>query len=138
MIVEGSAVTRRALKWTIRTLAVLFALVAVIIAAAALVDANWFRAPLIRFIEARTGRDIRIDGPLKAHLLSLTPRLTGERVTIGNPPWLPPGPTAEIDTLSLSFELLPLFSRSFVISRLADTCNLTVRRQPRMCRGQQE
>ena len=39
-------------------LAVLFALVAVIIAAAALVDANYFRGPLIRFIQARTGRNI--------------------------------------------------------------------------------
>jgi uncharacterized protein involved in outer membrane biogenesis len=117
--VESTLVTRRALKWTIRTLAVLFALVAVIIAAAALVDANYFRGPLIRFIQARTGRNIRIDGPLKAHLLSLTPGLIGERVTIGNPHWMPPGPTAEIDKLSLSFELLPLFSRSFVISRLA-------------------
>lgn len=110
--------TSKALKWAIRTLAVLFAAVAVVIVAAALVDANHFRAPLIRFIAARTGRHIRIDGSLKAHLLSLTPRLVAERVAIGNPPWMPPGPTAEIGRLSLSFELLPLFSRSFVISRL--------------------
>jgi uncharacterized protein involved in outer membrane biogenesis len=117
--VKDSFVNRRALKWTIRVLAVSFAIVALVIAAAALVDVNYFRAPLIRFIEARTGRYIRIDGPLKAHLLSFTPSLVGEQVAIGNPPWTPPGPTAEIGRLSLSFELLPLFARSFVISRLA-------------------
>ena len=39
-------------------------------------------------------------------------------MAIGNPPWMPAGPTAEIGTLSLSFELLPLFRQSFVISRL--------------------
>jgi AsmA family protein len=89
-----------------------------VIAVVTLVDANYFRGPLTRFIAARTGRDIRIDGSLKAHLLSFTPRLVAERVAIGNPPWMPPGPTAEIGTLSLSFELLPLFSHSFVISRL--------------------
>ena len=115
---NGSSVSRKTLKWTLRTLGVLVATVAVVIAAAALVDANHFRAPLVRFIAARTGRQIRIDGSLKAHLLSLTPRLVAERVTIGNPPWMPAGTTAEIGRLSLSFELLPLFSRSFVISRL--------------------
>lgn len=98
-------------------LAVLFVGIAVLVAVS-MVDANKFRAPLARFIAARTGRYIRIDGSLKAHLLSLTPRLIAERVAIGNPPWMPPGPTAEIGTLSLSVELLPLFSRAFVIQRL--------------------
>src|ERR1700688_4444717 len=105
---DDSSVNRTALKWTIRAVAVLLAAMAVLVAAAALVDTNHFRAPLARFIAARTGRDIRIDGSLKAHLVSLTPRLIAERVAIGNPPWMLPGPTAEIGTLSLSFELLPL------------------------------
>jgi uncharacterized protein involved in outer membrane biogenesis len=113
-----SARSRNALKWTLWMLATVIAAALLLVAVAALVDANYFRAPLVRFIAARTGRDIRIDGALKAHLLSLTPRLTADRVTIGNPPWMPPGPTAEIDRLSLFVELLPLFSRSFNISRL--------------------
>src|ERR1700726_3147863 len=112
---KDSSANRTALKWTLGAVA---ALLAALVAVAALVDANHFRAPLARFISARTGRDIRIDGSLKAHLLSLTPRLIAERVAIGNPPWMPPGRTAEIGTLSLSFELLPLFARAFVISRL--------------------
>jgi uncharacterized protein involved in outer membrane biogenesis len=112
---KRASVYRTALKWTLGALA---ALLAVLVAVATLVDANHFRAPLARLITARTGRDIRIDGSLRAHLLSLTPRLIAQRVAIGNPPWMPPGPTAEIGTLSLCFELLPLFSRAFVISRL--------------------
>jgi uncharacterized protein involved in outer membrane biogenesis len=96
----------------------LFAIVAIIILVAALVDANRFRGPLARFITARTGRAFRIDGSLEAHLFSFTPRLVAKGVAIGNPPWMPPGPTAEVGKLSLSFELLPLFSHSFVISRL--------------------
>jgi AsmA family protein len=115
---EDSPVNRTALKWSIRAVAAVLAAIAALVAVAAFVDANHFRAPLARFIAARTGRDIRIDGSLKAHLLSLTPRLIAKRVAIGNPPWMPPGPTAEIGSLSLSFELLPFFSRAFVISRL--------------------
>src|SRR3984885_1497508 len=115
---DASLVNRNALRWAIWTLALLLAAVVVLIVTAGVVDANYFRAPLIRFIAARSGRDIRIDGSLKAHLLSFTPRLSADRVAIGNPPWMPPGPTAEIGRLSLSVELLPLFSRSFAISRL--------------------
>jgi AsmA family protein len=116
--VNRSWVNSRALKWSTRALIALFATIAVIILALALVDANRFRGPLARFITARTGRDFRIDGPLEAHLFSLTPRLVAQGVAIGNPPWMPPGPTAEVGKLSLSFEWLPLFSHSFVISRL--------------------
>ena len=101
----------------LRALAALCVVIAVFVAAVALVDANHFRAALIRFIEARTGREVRIES-LEAHLLSFTPRVIGERVAIGNPPWMPPGTTAQIGRLSLSFELLPLFSDSFVIHRL--------------------
>jgi len=116
--VDSTSVKHRTLKWAIGTLAVLFAAIAIVIVVITLIDANYLRGPLTRYIAARTGRYIRIDGSLKAHLLSFTPRLVAEHVAIGNPPWMPPGPTAEIGTLSLSFELLPLFSHSFVISRL--------------------
>jgi uncharacterized protein involved in outer membrane biogenesis len=115
---ENASVSRRALQWTLRTLAVLCAVIAMFIAAVALLDANHFRAPLARFIAKRTGREIRIDGSLKAHLLSFTPWVSAERVAVGNPPWMPPGLTAQLGRLSLSFELLPLFSDSFVIDRL--------------------
>src|ERR1035438_433313 len=116
---DGSLLTRQALKWTVRTLAVLIVVIAALAAAAALVDAKHFRAPLIRLIAARTGRQIRIEGSLEVHLLSSPPRVFPDRVTIGTPPWMPPGSTAEIGRLSLAFELLPLFADSYALPRLS-------------------
>ena len=115
---DSTSSKHRTLKWAIGALAALFAAIVIVILVITLIDANYLRGPLTRYIAARTGRYIRIDGNLKAHLLSFTPRLVAERVGIGNPPWMPAGPTAEIGSLSLSFELLPLFTHSFVISRL--------------------
>ena len=114
---DGSLISRGVRKWSVRTLAVVFLLIAVLAAAAVLVDANHFRGPLTRFVAARTSRQIRIDGSLEAHLLSRNPRLIAERVVIGNPPWMPPGTMAEIGRLSLAFDL-SLFARSFAIHRL--------------------
>src|SRR5450755_5104403 len=96
------------LKWVLRTLAVFFVVIAAFIGAVALVDANHFRGPLARYIAARSGREIRIDGSLTTHLLSFRPRVIAERVAVGNPQWMPRGPTAEVGRLSLTFELLPL------------------------------
>ena len=113
-----SLLTPRVLKWTLSTFAVLLVVIAGLISAITMLDANHFRGPLAHFIAARTGREIRIEGSLKAHLLSFTPRVIAEHVAIGNPPWMPPGTTAEVGRLSLSFELWPLFSHSFIIDRL--------------------
>src|ERR1700689_1716136 len=114
---ESSPFATPALRWLLRVLVGILVLIGLLVAALALVDANYFRGPLIRFVAAHTGRDIGIES-LHAHLLSFTPRLIGEGVTIGNPPWTAPGRTAEIHTLSLSFEWLPLLSDSFVIRKL--------------------
>lgn len=127
---ERSSVTRPALKWALRALAVLVGLGALLVAVAVLVDANHFRGPLERFISARTGRQILIEGDLKVHLLSLTPRVVAEHVAIGNPPWMPPGRTAEVGELLLSVELLRLLSGSFVIHSLeADAATLYLARE---------
>ncbi|MDB6087425.1 MAG: AsmA family protein [Gammaproteobacteria bacterium] len=114
---KGSSIVRWGLKYLAMTLATLLVAVALLVTTVTLMDANRFRGPLGRFVAARTGREIRIDGALQAHLFSLHPRLTSERVVIGNPPWTPPGRTAEIGRLSLVFEL-PLFGHSFAIQRL--------------------
>ncbi len=83
----------------------------------AAVDAGFFRGPLIRFIAARTGREIRVQGAMRAHLLSLDPRIVAEDVAIGNPPWTPPGTMAQSGRVSLTFHL-PGIGRSFGIDRL--------------------
>lgn len=107
----------RALPWVIGCLALVLALLVSILIAAALVDRGPLRAPFLHFVAARVGRPISVAGPLETHLLSLTPRLTAEKVSIGNPNWMPPGTMAEIGRLSLTLEL-PIFSRPWVIERL--------------------
>jgi uncharacterized protein involved in outer membrane biogenesis len=80
-------------------------------------DAGYFRGPLIHYLAARAGRSLSVDGALKIHALSFHPSATAERVSIGNPPWMPAGPTAEIGTLSFVL-VLPWFGRSLGFARL--------------------
>ena len=114
---NASPVSGRALKGLLGTLAAVLVLLALFVAALALLDANHLRGPLIRYLASHTGREFHIDGPLEAHLLSLHPGFIAEHVTIGNPPWSPPGNMAEIDKLTVVFDL-PSFSHELVIRRL--------------------
>jgi uncharacterized protein involved in outer membrane biogenesis len=63
------------------------------------------RGPLIRYLEGRTGRRVRIEGPLKVQLFTWHPMVKASRVTIGNPSWSPPGDFAEIDELTAVFDV---------------------------------
>src|ERR1700678_4378280 len=114
---NASPASRRALKGLLGTLAAVLVLLALFVAALALLDANHLRGPLIRYLASHTGREFHIDGPLEAHLLSLHPSFVAEHVTVGNPPWSPPGNMAEIDKLTVVFDL-PSFSHELVIRRL--------------------
>jgi AsmA family protein len=88
-----------------RALIVLAVILAVSVAAvlgfAAAADAGLLRGALVRLIARRVGRPIEVAGSLEVHLLSRYPRITAERVTVGNPAWVAPGRTAEIGELSL-------------------------------------
>lgn len=65
---------------------VLAALLALLLVISLVWDWNWFRGPLERGVERRTGRTLSIDGDL--HIaLGWQPQLTLERVRFGNPPW---------------------------------------------------
>lgn len=80
----------------------------VVVSTAALIlalDSGYGRGLLIRGFAWRTGRTIEVNGTLEAHLLSMTPQIVAEHVTIGNPPWTPPGTTAEVDKLTLGLKL---------------------------------
>jgi AsmA family protein len=115
--VEGSTTSHRILKWSLGTLAAVLGLVAILAATLALVDANHLRGPLVDFMSRHTGRAIRIQGPLHAHLLSLHPWFVAEQVTIGNPPWTPPGTMAAIGKLTVELDL-PLFGQAYVLRKL--------------------
>ena len=93
---------RHALQWSLGTLAVVLG---VIVALVVLVNGNTVRGPLVRYFEARTGRQIRIDGSLELRLLATHPTVVAHRVVIGNPAWSAPGNLAEIDTLTVVFDL---------------------------------
>lgn len=69
----------------------------------AALDAGYFRPALIRYLEARFNRQIRIEGPLHLQLWSRHPYMVAQQVTIGNPPWVAPGETARIGRLTLSY-----------------------------------
>jgi hypothetical protein len=104
----------RGLKWLGWTL---LALLLLLLAAAAALDLGYFRTPVVKLLTAAAGRPIRVEGALRLHILSLTPRLTAERVTIGSPSWTPPGVVAEIGRITVLLEM-PRPSREMVIERL--------------------
>ncbi|MDB6102729.1 MAG: AsmA family rane protein [Gammaproteobacteria bacterium] len=91
------------LKLTLRMVAVLVALAAVLVVAG-LIFSRHLRGPAIRYVETHSGRQVRVGGKFDVELFSLHPRIVAERVTIGNPPWMSSGITAEIGHLSLTFD----------------------------------
>ncbi|HEY6483497.1 MAG TPA: AsmA family protein [Steroidobacteraceae bacterium] len=101
---DGSSISRIALRWLIRIILAL-GVGFMFLAAAVALGERHMKGPLLHFLRARTGREIRIAGSFEAHLLSLHPRLSATKVVIGNPPWAPAGTLADIGTLSLTLEL---------------------------------
>src|SRR5882724_6146136 len=114
---EASWDARGWLKLTLWILATLLALLAVL-AAAVLIISNHLRGPVIRYVETHSGRQVRVQGKFDTYLFSLHPRLVAERVTIGNPPWMSSGITAEIGHLSLTFDWGELALPGLAIRRL--------------------
>jgi uncharacterized protein involved in outer membrane biogenesis len=106
----------------LRTLGGVAALLVVLLAAL-LVAQGHLRGPILRYVAAQSQRQIRVDGRFQVNLLSLHPAIVAERVTIGNPSWMPPGVTSEIGHLELTYEL-PSFRLHAVVMEQA-TLHLT-------------
>ena len=103
---EPSRLNRDALMrhpWRLALGLIVLALVALIL----VWDWNWFRRPVERQVEARTGRELRIAGDLDVNL-GWTPTISAERVRFGNVPWSKHPVMAETDRLEFSIELMPL------------------------------
>src|ERR1700683_3429181 len=122
---QASSIIRRALIWTAAVLALLIIL---ILGLAAAVDAGFCRGPILLYLSSRIGRQIKVDGAIEAHLISRTPRVTAERVTIGNPRWMPAGVTATIGKLSLAMLLPRIGHRSGIESIQAEGAALYLAR----------
>ena len=105
---------RRVLFGLAAVLAVALLMIASLMAA---LEKGYFRGPLVRFVSARAGRSLDVEGPVELHLFTLHPRVTVQRITIGNPAWMPAGRTARLDRLAMTFGL-PWFHRSFALERL--------------------
>jgi AsmA family protein len=114
---ETSTTSHRILKGSLAALAVVLGLLTVLVTALALVDGKHLRGPIDDYLSGRYGRQIRIGGELHTHLLSLHPAFVAEHVTIGNPPWTPPGTMASIDRLSIVLDL-PLFGQTYAVRKL--------------------
>ncbi len=66
-------------------------------------NAGLLRPSFLRFASWKIGRPIEVHGALHLHLLTRSPWIEAEHVTIGNPPWTQPGTTAEIAKLTVGF-----------------------------------
>jgi uncharacterized protein involved in outer membrane biogenesis len=110
----GVIAWRRGLKWVIGAF---LALIALALLLGAALDAGYLYGPLVRVLAADAQREIRIDGTLRLDLFSRNPRMIAERVTIGNPPWTPPGIAVQADKISVVFET-PRIGRFFEIASL--------------------
>src|SRR5690242_21794927 len=94
---------RKALLWTG---IVLGSLVLIVVLALAFMDWNLLKHPIERTASAKFGRTVSIDGDLKAHVWSLTPTVTVNGLTLGNPPWEANRPMAKIERLEIQLKLL--------------------------------
>ncbi|HEY2679419.1 MAG TPA: AsmA family protein [Steroidobacteraceae bacterium] len=113
--------------WTLAVLSVLIASVAILVAA---VDSGHCREWVIRFFALRIGRPIEVEGALEAHIWSLNPQVIAERVTIGNPPWMPSGRTAEIGKLSIVIKLHGFGHASGIVGLNMEATKLYLQRDP--------
>lgn len=73
-------------------------------------DWNWFKRPLERVVEARTGRTFKIDGDLDVDLGRVT-RVRMDKLRFGNAAWSNEPTMASADRAQVDFELWPLVSR---------------------------
>jgi AsmA family protein len=110
----GVSAWRRGLKWVIGAF---LALIALVLLFGVALDAGYLHGPLVKILAARAQREIRVDGALRLHLFSRNPRLVAERVSIGNPPWTPPGVAVQADKITVVFET-PRFGHLFDVANL--------------------
>ena len=75
-----------------------------------LFDWNWFKGPLERLVEARTGRTFKIDGDLDVDPGRVT-RVRMDKLRFGNATWSRQPVMAVADRAQIDFELWPLISR---------------------------
>ena len=102
-------------KWFAITLALLAA------AGLALVSLpNWnaLRDPVVRFVNDKTGRELRIGGDLEVRLGWPRTRIRAADVTFSNPPWAHDKNMIAVRGVSADLSMLPLFRRKLVFQEV--------------------
>jgi uncharacterized protein involved in outer membrane biogenesis len=103
------------LRWT--GIAVISLLV-ILLLVLAFIDWNVLKHPIERFASARSGRTITIGGSLEVRPWSWTPEVSVGALTVGNPPWEPQPPMAQVDHVTVQLKLLPLFKGDVILQRV--------------------
>ena len=103
------------LAWTA---AALVSLVAILVLTLALLDWNVLRAPLSKFLSAKTGHPTSIDGNLSAHLWSWNPTFTVEKLTVKNPGWAERPQLLGVKKLTVQVSLKELLLAKIVLTRV--------------------
>jgi uncharacterized protein involved in outer membrane biogenesis len=115
---NASSTPLRPLRASLKWLGIaLLALLGLALGAAAALDAGYFHDSLVRLIAARVERPVQVEGELRLHILSSHPRLVAERVSIGSPPWTPPGTAVTAAKITVVFAT-PHLGRALDIDRL--------------------
>jgi uncharacterized protein involved in outer membrane biogenesis len=96
-------------------LAVIFVALVILIL---LWDWNWFKGPIERQVEARTGREFDIGGNLDVDLDWSTPTIRADRLRFGNAKWSKQPTMASADRVEFTIEIWPLLRRHVRIPEL--------------------
>ncbi|MDQ2702611.1 MAG: AsmA family protein [Pseudomonadota bacterium] len=83
----------------------------------ALWDWNWFKGPIERQVEARTGRSFEIGGNLDVDLGRVT-RISAERVRFGNAGWSKEPTMASSDRVEFGVRVWPLLQRKLIVPNI--------------------
>ncbi len=114
LAIGGALLIRRVL---LSALGIVVLMMLVLAAIGVALESGHFRGLLVRYFVSVSGRPLAIDGTLKVRVLSLHPSVIAERLTIGNPAWMPSGTTAEIGKFTLVMAI-PWFGQSFAVENL--------------------
>ena len=81
-------------------------------------DWNWFKGPVERQVETRTGREFDIGGNLDVDLDWTTPTVRADRVRFGNAQWSKQPTMAAADRVEFRIEMWPLLRRQVRVPEL--------------------
>src|SRR6202047_4526066 len=108
----GAPRAKKARLWSLLGLVVL---IVALLLALSFID---LKHPLERVASARSGRSVVIAGGLQRHLWSLTPVVTLNDLTVGNPPWESGPPMLRAKRLQLRVQLLSLLRGRVILQQV--------------------